>query len=118
MRIKLCAGLAVCGWMAVIGCLDDSITGTRTLSIEITVDPTTAAVDEVVTAQYSVGGIGIFGVIVDWGDGVLDTISFAGVVEAEGPVDHQYSAAGAYDIIGTVGAQNGVLSAQTSVVIN
>lgn len=119
MRIKLFIGFALVGWVAVSACLDDSITGTRQLTIDITVDPTTAAVDEVVTVRYVVSGTGLAGVIMDWGDGTVDSVPFVGsAVEAEGPVDHQYSTPGTYDIEGTVEGVDGALSDEASVVVN
>lgn len=119
MRTKLFIGLALAGWAAASACLDDSITGTRPLTIEIDVDPATAVVDEVVTVRYVVTGTGLAGVIVDWGDGAVDSIPFIGsAVEAEGPVAHQYSATGTYDIVGTVEGLNGALSDEASVVVN
>lgn len=119
MRTKLFFGLALAGWAAATACLDDSITGTRPLSIDITVTPATATVDEVVTVRYVVTGTGLAGVIVDWGDGVVDSVPFIGsAVEAEGPVEHQYTAAGTYGILGTVEGLNGALTDEASVTIN
>jgi hypothetical protein len=119
MRTKRFIGLTVACWAIASACLDDSITGTRPLTIDITVEPTTAAVDEVVTVRYVVTGTGLAGVIVDWGDGTVDSIPFIGsAVEAEGPVEHQYAAAGTYEILGTVEGVTGNLSDGTSVVVN
>jgi hypothetical protein len=57
--------------------------------------------------------------MVDWGDGVIDSIPYAGgLVRVAGPIDHQYAIVGTYEIVGTVEAANGVLSDQASIEIN
>lgn len=118
MRTKLYFGLVLAAGLAASGCLDDSITGTRPLTMAITVEPESAAVAEIVTARYSATGTGLLGVIVDWGDGVVDSVSLSGVaVSASGPVEHEYTTEGTYEIVGTAEAQNGVLSSQATVTI-
>ena len=118
MRAKLLLGLTLATGLLVAGCLDDSITGTRPLTMAITVEPESAAVAEIVTTRYSATGTGLIGIIVDWGDGVVDSVSLSGVaVSASGPVEHQYTAEGTYEIVGTAEAQNGVLSSEASVII-
>lgn len=104
---------------ALAGCLDDSITGTRPLSMQVEVTPATAAVAEDVLATYATTGTGIFRVIVAWGDGLADTVEYSGTaVEASQSVVHQYAAPGTFLVIGAVTARNGVLSDSVSVVIN
>ena len=73
MRIKLWVGIMALGCVAVSACLDESITGTRPLTLTISVDPSTVVVDEVVTATYDATGTGLVGIIVNWGDGVVDS---------------------------------------------
>ena len=117
-RTTFFAGLLVVGTVAA-GCLDDSITGTRPVTLSIVVASETAAVGEQVTVAYSASGTGLISVIVDWGDGVIDTVSFGGLpVEAAGNVEHTYSDAGTYDITGTVSARNGTASSETTVHIS
>ena len=119
MRIRLWVGLVAVGGLVASACLDNSITGTRPLTLTMTVAPEVAAVDELVTAIYSATGTGMFRVIVDWGDGVVDTVPLSGtVVTITGPADHMYIAPGSFDVVGTVHAQNGTISAQASVTIN
>lgn len=111
--------LALAFGTALSACLDDSITGTRPLSMVITVDQPTALVDSTVTARYEATGTGLLGVIINWGDGVVDSLALSGtVVTISGPADHVYTAAGSYDIVGTVQAQNGIQTSQTSIQIN
>jgi len=117
MRVKLFFGLVLMAGITV-GCLDDNITGTRPLTMALTVEPESAAVAEVVTTRYSATGTGLIGIIVNWGDGVVDSVSLSGVaVSASGPVEHQYATEGTYEIVGTAEAQNGVISSEATVLI-
>ena len=117
-RTTFFVGLLLVGTVAV-GCLDDSITGTRPVTILITAQPATAAVDQPVTVSYTATGTGLQSVIVEWGDAVIDTVTFSGLaVEAAGGVEHAYSDVGSYDITGTVSAGNGTASTGITVQIN
>ena len=117
-RTILFAGLLVVGAVAE-GCLDDSITGQRPVTISIAAAPEAAAVGDPVTVTYSATGTGLISVTVDWGDGMIDTVSLGGQpVEAAGGVEHTYSEAGSYTITGTANASNGTASSQTTVQIS
>lgn len=101
------------------GCLDDSITGTRPVSLIILVDVQSAAVGESVTVAYDAAGTGIASVVVDWGDGESTPIEFQNrPVEATGAVEHAYLEAGSYTITGTVNASNGVVTSEATVEIS
>lgn len=111
----LFALLAALG-LASSGCLDDSITGTRTLGVELTT--TAAAVDtgETLTATVAAMGTGLQGLIVDWGDGVVDSLELTGLaVTVESDFDHDYAAVGAYSVIATAVDQTGSVSDSTTV---
>ena len=112
------AGLLVVGAFGA-GCLDDSITGTRPVTLSIAAESETAAVGDPVTVSFSATGTGLISVTMDWGDGVIDTVSLGGQpVEAAGRVEHTYSDAGSYDITGTASAQNGAASSGITVQIS
>ncbi len=112
------AGLLVVGAFGA-GCLDDSITGTRPVTLSIATESETAAVGDPVTVSFSATGTGLISVTMDWGDGVIDTVSLGGQpVEAAGRVEHTYSEAGSYTITGTASASNGTASSQTTVQIS
>ncbi len=118
MNRRYWAFLALVFGLAASACLDDSITGTRPLTMSLTVDPT-ALVDSLVTAQYEATGTGLFGIIINWGDGVVDSTSLSGtVVTISGPAEHVYTATGTYLITGTVEGTNGSKSSETSIQIN
>ena len=117
-RTAFLAGLLVACAVAA-GCLDDSITGTRPITLSISAASQTAAVGEVVTVTYSATGTGLIEVIVEWGDGAVSTVTLGGlIVEADGSVEHTYSAAGSYDITGTASAANGTASSEVTVQIS
>lgn len=119
MRIKIFVGLVALATVVTAGCLDDSITGSRPLTMAITVEPETASVNETVTARYTATGTGIYGIVMDWGDGVVDSIQLSGtVVNASGPIEHDYLVAGDYQVHGRVEAQNGNLTSSVPIVIN
>lgn len=101
------------------GCLDDSITGTRPLDIEVSVTPATATVGQTVQATFLATGTGLQGVILDWGDGVVDSLTLSGTaVQAGRDLDHAYSAVGSYTISARAEDQTGARTATTSVQIN
>lgn len=101
------------------GCLDDSITGTRPLTLDLSVQPSTAAVADTVTATWTATGTGLQGVIVDWGDGRLDSLSLGGLaVEAGQDVDHVYTIGGTYTVTARAEDQTGARTASATVEIN
>ena len=61
-----------------------------------------------------------FTAVVDWGDGEPNTTVPLGglIVEADGNVEHTYSAAGSYDITATANAANGTASSAVTVQIS
>jgi len=100
-------------------CLDDSITGVRDLAIELEVSPASAMVDDSITASWVATGSGLQGVIVDWGDGLLDSIPLGGfAVEAEQLVRHAYAVSGTFTITARAEDQTGFRSASATVEIN
>ena len=82
-------------------CLDDSITGTRVLTFGLTAEPTSASVRQTVTFRYGGTGTRIQGVIVEYGDGSVDSVFTPGtVVEIEGVFEHQYETSGTFQAVG------------------
>ena len=51
------------------GCLDDSVTGTRPLSLTLSADVTTATVGQTVTVSFEATGTGLAEVSIDFRDG-------------------------------------------------
>jgi len=101
------------------GCLDDSITGTRDVSITLTATSTTAGVNEAITVDYEATGTGLLSVVLDWGDGESETILLSGTgISAGGILQHSYSAPGTYTVTGTTTASNGTASSELTVQIS
>ena len=119
MTRKIRASLILAAVAVGAGCLDDSITGTRPLDVEVSVSPSSALVGETVQATFLATGTGLQGVILDWGDGVVDSLALSGTaVQAGRDLDHAYSAVGSYTISARAEDQTGARTATTSVQIN
>ncbi len=117
-RIVGLFSLVVACWVTV-GCLDDSITGTRPLFLSVTATPVAAAVDVPITFSYSAEGTRLLRVILNYGDGVVDTVTFPGVpVAVAGETFHSYSVSGSFTTRATIEAMNGVFSSEATVQIN
>lgn len=117
IRLRLAAVILAMAAIAT-GCLDDSITGERPISIDLDVTPQSPMVDENVRAVFNVTGTGLRGVLVDWGDGVVDSVAMSGlVVEATSFVDHSYTLAGEYPVTARVEDQTSSESTTTTVIV-
>lgn len=116
-RLRLAAAIVTMAAVAT-GCLDDSITGERPISIELDITPASPMVDENVRAVFNATGTGLRGVLVDWGDGVVDSVAMSGlVVEATSFVDHTYTVAGEYPVTARVEDQTSSQSTTTTVIV-
>lgn len=116
-RLRLSALILAVAAVAT-GCLDDSITGERPIAIELDVTPASPQVDENVRATFTATGSGLRGVLVDWGDGVVDSLALSGlVVEAESYMEHAYGAVGEYPVTARVEDQTSSESATTTVIV-
>ena len=105
--------------LAVSGCLDDSITGTRPLTFSFSASPTTTSVGQTITFSYEGTGTLIQGVIVDYGDGVIDSVFTPGsVVEVSGALDHEYEATGTFQALGRLETVETFLSETVTIQIN
>ena len=104
---------------ATAACLDDSITGTRTLGFDLTSDLTTATVGQDVTFTYDAQGTGLSRVLVDYGDAIVDSTTFNfATVEGSGTFVHSWAAAGTFVVRGRAVAQAGVATDSVIVTIN
>lgn len=104
---------------ATAACLDDSITGTRTLGLTLSSDLTTAAAGENITFGYDAQGTQLRRVYMDFGDGMADSTTFEGTaLEASGQFVHSYAIAGMYVVRGRAVAQAGTATDSVMVTIN
>ncbi|HIF23713.1 MAG TPA: hypothetical protein EYQ27_17825 [Gemmatimonadetes bacterium] len=100
-------------------CLDDSITGTRTLTFSLSADPTSTTVGQTVTFNYEGTGTRIQGVVVDYGDGSVDSVFTPGtVVEVEGSFVHEYGTSGTFQAVGRLETVEAFLSDTVTIQVN
>lgn len=120
--MRACGSLRLPALLACVvsasACLDDSVTGTRALAFSISAEPTTAAVDEEVTFSFTGEGTNITAVIVSFGDGTADTLTYGAAVMVTDFTVHSYAAPGIYTAQGTIVAGNGTLSDEAAVTVN
>lgn len=102
--------LCVAG-VGLVGCSDSSFEVGSELSIELSV-PATAPLSDSVDIEYEARGRSLLGMIVEYGDGTADSVSFVGSQSAGGRVRHKYDAAGDYRISGTV--QDGIEGSESA----
>lgn len=113
---RITLSLLLLAAIASSACLDDSITGMRTLAVSMSTSPSAVATGETVTATVIAMGTGLQGILVDWGDGVVDSLSLSGtVVTAESAFDHDFAAAGSYTVIAVAEDQSGAIADTTTV---
>lgn len=117
-RRMLQAGTLLLLVAAVTACLDDSITGTRPLSITITASPTTTTVGSAVDFEFLAQGRGLSLITLAYGDGVLDSVTFSGPVEAGGDLVHTYNAAGMFTVVGEATGIEGVTADTLTITVN
>ena len=111
--------IAVAGSLAT-GCLDDSITGARPLTLTLTVEPATAVVGDSITFRYAATGTDLFSIVLDYGDGEIGSAPLLGgltAVELTGSLKHAYAEAANYVATGTASDITGMLSRQVTVQI-
>jgi hypothetical protein len=82
-------------------CSDTTFEGGGPVSIELSVDRTTARTGQDVTFTYDAKGTVLTGVIVEFGDGATDTMDTAGAQKAHGRFIHAYRTVGTFTAVGT-----------------
>lgn len=113
-------GVGVLAVSAVIGwsCSSIASSGGKPLTLTLTTDRQTAAVGQDVTFTYDATGTSISGILLEYGDGALDSINSYGSQTASGRRVHAYGAAGDYVVVGTIfDAVDGTRSATAAVTV-
>jgi hypothetical protein len=112
---RLMGGLALA---VLVACSEISSEGGGPVSITLTADRTTAPVGGEIVFSFEAKGTSISGVIVEYGDGVADSVVAFGAVTAAGELLHTYSGPGNYQVDGRVeDAVRGVARDQLTVTI-
>jgi len=88
--------------LAAWGCSNIKITGARPLSFTLDADRTSAPTGVEIEFHFEATGTYINGVILDYGDGISDSIPMSGAQSASGRRKHAYVVAGDYTVIGTL----------------
>ena len=105
--------------LAASGCLDDNITGTRPLTFSLSAEPTTGSVGQTITFSYEGTGTIIQGVILEYGDGVIDSVFTPGsVVEVGGNLNHEYETTGTFQALGRMETTSTFLTETVTIQIN
>lgn len=86
----------------VVACSSSTVSGIRELAISITATPTTAAVNTPVEFRYDAMGTQLAGIVVAYGDGVVDSVATFGASTAGGRLTHTYSTPGIFQVEATV----------------
>lgn len=111
-----CAALTV-GLAAMAGCADSVVEVGGELSLTLDAPPS-ALLPDSVAVTYDARGRSLFGMVLQYGDGSVDTLNFQGAQSAGGQVKHKYEAAGDYQITGTVtDGVEGTETAQVTVTV-
>jgi hypothetical protein len=101
MTLGTRSGALLVAVVALAACLDDSITGTRPLAFSMTASTQTASVGQDITFSYEATGTALQWVVVDYGDGLADTVfTSSNVVEASGTLTHAYDLTGDFLVSG------------------
>lgn len=99
-------------------CLDDDITGTRPLAIELTATPTTVTAGESVQFNYDASGNAITLIVMDYGDGTADSITYNGPVIAANQLTHTYTTPATYAVTASVTALQGTTDDNVTITVN
>lgn len=115
----MCAGLLTATAVVLGACLDDSITGMRSLTFDLTASTATAVVGQEITFDYEATGTALHWVVVDYGDGLADTV-FGGnnVVESAGTLTHAYSLSGDFVVSGKAENFEGIERHEIEIAVN
>lgn len=109
--------------LAVIGgsawaCAQSTLSVGGELSLEITSNSPVSVADSVVIT-YDAVGRSLSGLVLDFGDSSVDSLSFFGAQSAGGRVSHLYGSSGEYSISAhVVDAIQGSLTKQLAVTVN
>ena len=92
--------LTVCAAWGVAACSDITFVGGGPVTIELSVDRSSVAVGDSVTFTYEVKGTYVVGIVFEYGDGVVDSVSALGAQRASGEVSHAFGLPGSYTVKG------------------
>jgi hypothetical protein len=103
--------------LTTVACLSD-VTGVRELSMSMMVAPTTLAVGDTLDVTYTAQGTGLALVVVDFGDGTVDSATFSGPIQVEADLTHVYAVPGSYIVMGAATGIDGTATDTAAVTVN
>jgi len=104
------------GVMLCVGaCSDVTFEGGGPVTIQLSADRTSVPAGGSVTFTFEATGTYLNGVVVDYGDGVVDSVSTLGAQTAAGSVSHSFGLPGSYTVVGR--AEDGVTGTATAEVV-
>lgn len=117
MKRPVTAFAVILASVTAVACLDNSITGTRPLSFTLTSNVATSNVGDSITFTFTATGTSIFGVLMDYGDGTLDTLpaESASTVEWTQQVRRAFEIPGNFNVVGRL--ETGVGSRSDTVAV-
>lgn len=92
--------LTLCAVLCVAACSSVTFEGGVPISIELSADRTAVPTGTEVNFTYNVKGTYISGILIDFGDGVADTVYTQGAQTAAGVASHSYSEVGSFTVVG------------------
>lgn len=105
----------VCAVLCVAACSDITFTGGGPVTIQLSADKSSVPEGGTVTFTYSAKGTYLNGVVIDYGDGVADSVFTQGSQKADGVVSHEFALAGTYTVVGR--AEDGATGTATAEVV-
>jgi hypothetical protein len=119
MKRPVTAFAAIIAAVTAAACLDNDITGTRPLSFTLTSDVATTTVGDSITFTFAATGTSIFGVVLDYGDGVIDTLptQSPSTVEWTQQVRRVYAVPGDFNVVGRLETGIGARSDTVAVTV-
>jgi PKD repeat protein len=111
--------LALVLLLAAAGCLDDDITGTRPLTLQVEASATTVSVGEEIQFTVTATGTQLRQLTFDFGDGSTpEERTYPGAVMLTDIAVHSYETAGTYVTVVEAVANQGTVSDEVTVTVN
>lgn len=92
--------LTLAAMLCVAACTDVTFEGGGPVAIQLTADRTSVPAGGSVTFTFDAKGTFLNGVIVNYGDGVEDSVPALGAQTATGSLTHAFELSGSYTVVG------------------
>lgn len=99
MAVLLASGALLCG-ATMLACSSTEITGARELTFSLSADRSSVPVGDSVVFTFDATGASLRGVVLEYGDGAVDSVQAFGAQTAGGRRAHTYQSAGTFVVMG------------------